>query len=293
MRRWLRLSLLSLALLPATALAVAGSLRVQVESPAYASVGWTECVAVDDPPSLLVAWRSTVAPLEGETETVYLSDLPDCSYELMTLSAPAAPVAEGRYPRPGDAGLTASELFSLMFPSRGYCGGDEGADGVLYVCAVRTLADGSVGAVGVASVLLDSILPPAPESVVATPLDGGAVLSWDWPAGNEPASRFVVRVVDPQGAALTFSALDVVTRSLRVTGLQNEVVYTATVGALDFGGVEGNAGPDSDPVAFVPSASLGFADQLDSSTWGCGQAGLSWLALLPLIVSRRRRRWSA
>jgi uncharacterized repeat protein (TIGR01451 family) len=240
-----------------------GSLRIEamLKQPVAdgAAVTNQASVVFDDhlggPTIVTNTWTNTV---DAGAPSAQLEALPQVSYNRARLHWTASDSGSGasgaQVLRSVDGGpLTLASIFapgtSAELPV---------ASGHTYGFAIRPV-DG-VGNVGPVSATVTTIgvtasPPDAPAQVVASPLNGGARISWAAPAadGGVPISTYTA-TASPGGASCSAGAT---ARSCDIAGLTNGISYTVTVTAGSAAGTSpSSAGVSVTPDGTLPSVSI-------------------------------------
>ena len=126
----------------------------------------------------------------------------------------------------------------------------------------------------------DTTPPAAPQSLMASALNGGADLSWLANSENDLAGYHVYRATSPGGPYSRVNGATVGTNSYTDTGLTNGTTYYYVVTAVD---TSNNESADSNGVSVVPDGGLPdltppAAPTGVAASAGDGQVGLSWNA---------------
>jgi Synergist-CTERM protein sorting domain-containing protein len=185
-------------------------------------------------------------------------------------------------------GTTDAQSAPTLAPKVGVTCGD-GQLRTVYFCAVARVTGGGSETSISGTFQIDGTIPEIPVITKLDPGDGALEVAWD-PAAN--ADRYFVSatpVGQPQGFRREVSALD-----HRITGLTNGVQYEVRVTGVSIGGNESpvqTAPPTATPVPVNDFWRLyrGSGGQDEGGcTTGAGAGALALLALVPLVLRRKR-----
>ncbi|HET9555444.1 MAG TPA: fibronectin type III domain-containing protein [Anaeromyxobacteraceae bacterium] len=298
-----RAALLVCLLAPLAAGAAASAGQVNL-SPKV--VGRTTCSSTADADQIRFEWSvvfstTTNTVQAGDTFQIVGSNTKDCpktdtTAGILTVNVGpsiTATAITGTYPGATDTPIHAIDFVNGL----GAPYACTGASRTVYVCVQLRRAGTTVGSASAPDgLLLELADPPIPVGVSITPGDSALNVSWADGTGSGLATatsyRVVATAVDPAKDPATHQATTT-TRSLRLSGLVNDVTYSVVVFARSDGGNEsqGSAAVQGTPRT-VEDFFTYYKAQGGVEEGGCGggPAGLLSLAGLGALLRAFRRR---